>query len=294
MMNKLQVTGRQNFMGKDIPVVLGGFGADKKCISDKTIAEIHGMEIKHVRELLNRNSLRFRDGEDCIDLKKVVVQNDYNFLVLLGYSQMQISKSEHIYILSERGYAKLIKIMDTDLAWVIHDKLIDEYFELRERTARQEFNPASDKRSKAMLLNSKNKAAQFLKGLYDNAGVAPEYQVLAFQSFYGEDAPALPAAALKDTIITYDKGTIAKKLGLLSKNGTPHAQAIGAIIGKLEISENERISVPYFRHGHDGFDYQYTDSVVDKVSRWLNENNYPTIIRGNKDYSVVYAKQEVA
>lgn len=57
---------------------------------------------------------------------------------------MQISKSEHIYILSERGYAKLIKIMDTDLAWVIHDKLIDEYFELRERTARQEFNPASD------------------------------------------------------------------------------------------------------------------------------------------------------
>lgn len=45
---------------------------------------------------------------------------------------MQISKAEHIYLLSERGYAKLIKIMDTDLAWEIHDKLIDEYFTMRE------------------------------------------------------------------------------------------------------------------------------------------------------------------
>ena len=45
---------------------------------------------------------------------------------------MQKSKAEHIYSLSERGYAKLIKIMDTDLAWEIHDKLIDEYFTMRE------------------------------------------------------------------------------------------------------------------------------------------------------------------
>ena len=41
MSNSLQISGKQNFMGKDIPVVLGGFGPDRKCISDKTIAEIH-------------------------------------------------------------------------------------------------------------------------------------------------------------------------------------------------------------------------------------------------------------
>ena len=41
---------------------------------------------------------------------------------------MQISKAEHIYLLSERGYAKLIKIMDTDLAkdvanWIEHSNV---------------------------------------------------------------------------------------------------------------------------------------------------------------------------
>lgn len=51
----------------------------------------------------------------------------------LGYAKQSITQAEHIYLLSERGYAKLIKIMDTDLAWEIHDKLIDEYFELREK-----------------------------------------------------------------------------------------------------------------------------------------------------------------
>lgn len=130
-MNELKVTGKQDFMGKEIPVVLGGFGVGKKCISDKTIAEIHGMEIKHVRELINRNIARFKPGIDCLDLK-VVVQNDDNLLDTLGYTKMQISKAEHIYILSERGYAKLIKIMDTDLAWEIHDNLMDEYFAMRD------------------------------------------------------------------------------------------------------------------------------------------------------------------
>lgn len=30
---------------------------------------------------------------------------------------MQIAKSKNIYLLSERGCVKLVKIMDTDLAW---------------------------------------------------------------------------------------------------------------------------------------------------------------------------------
>ncbi|GKH02823.1 hypothetical protein CE91St54_42050 [Hungatella hathewayi] len=130
-MNEIKVAGRQSFMGLDIPVVLGGFGEGKKCISDKTIAEIHRMEVRNVRARITDNIKRFTEGTDFINLKSCLPDKQ-QFLETLGYTQMQISKAEHIYILSERGYAKLIKIMDTDLAWKIHDKLIDEYFALRE------------------------------------------------------------------------------------------------------------------------------------------------------------------
>lgn len=139
-MNEIRVAGRQNFMGLDIPVVLGGFGEGKKCISDKTVAEIHGQPVPEIRRRITDNIKRFEVSKDVLDLKTVVLNGDKkvmgeshdNLLFKLGYTQMQISKAEHIYILSERGYAKLIKIMDTDLAWKVHDKLIDEYFALRE------------------------------------------------------------------------------------------------------------------------------------------------------------------
>ena len=117
-MNKVVIEGKQNFMGIEIPIINGGFGNGRKSITDKTIAEIHNMKIKHVREAVNKNIKRFKNGIDYIDLK-VVDEVDYNLslLKLLEYSKMQISKSNNIYVFSERGYAKLIKIFDTDLAW---------------------------------------------------------------------------------------------------------------------------------------------------------------------------------
>lgn len=139
-MNEIKVTGKQKFMGLDIPVVLGGFGEAKKCISDRTIAEIHGITSSDVRKAVGRNTSRFQKGIDLIDLKSSSPDDD--LLILLGYSKQQTIQAEHIYILSERGYAKLIKVMDTDLAWEIHDKLIDEYFKLREdRRNMEELSP---------------------------------------------------------------------------------------------------------------------------------------------------------
>lgn len=116
-MNELKVTGKQNFMGTEIPVVAGGFGKDKRCMSDKTIAEIHSQPEREIRKSVLRNVKRFKEMVDIIDLKKGGDEITTSELLHdLGYSKQQIIQSEHIYILSERGYAKLIKIMDTDLA----------------------------------------------------------------------------------------------------------------------------------------------------------------------------------
>lgn len=131
-MKELQITGKQKFIRNEIPVVLGGFGEGKKCISDKTIAEIHGMRESDIRRRITDNIKRFTDGIDSIELKSCALDTQ-QLLEQLGCSQMQILKAEHIFLLSERGYAKLIKIMDSDLAWEIHDKLMDEYFLLREK-----------------------------------------------------------------------------------------------------------------------------------------------------------------
>lgn len=128
-MNKILVKGTQEFMDKEIPVVEGGFGEGKRCLTDKTIAEIHSMQPRNVRARITDNLKRFKEDIDVIDLKRAYATST---LIELGYAKQSITQAEHLYLLSERGYAKLVKIMDTDLAWEIHDKLIDEYFAMRE------------------------------------------------------------------------------------------------------------------------------------------------------------------
>lgn len=125
--NELKLNGTQKFMGIDIPVIEGGFGENCRVVTAKTIAEIHKVEVKRINELINNNMKRFKKNIDIIDLLscedfKVVV----NDLGLKGSN-----RTKNAYLLSERGYAKLIKIMDSDKAWEVHDQLIDEYFSMR-------------------------------------------------------------------------------------------------------------------------------------------------------------------
>lgn len=154
---------------------------------------------------------------------------------------------------------------------------------------------AADKRATAMLLNAKNRAASFLQKLYDRAGTKPEYQAMALSDFYSEDGIHLPRMAFQDMKQTYDKSAIAEKLGVYSKASggkAPHAQAIGAIISVLEISEDERERLPYCNNGHDGVDYQYTESVVEKVRTWIEAHGRPSTITVNgKNYAVVYRER---
>lgn len=108
----------------------GGFGEGKKAMLVKDIADIHGKALKHINENINKNKHRFKQGIDIIDLKQYL-----NFKVdlvdLKIMTRKQISNSKNIYILSERGYAKLLKILEDDTAWEQYDKLVDGYFNMR-------------------------------------------------------------------------------------------------------------------------------------------------------------------
>lgn len=130
--------GTQEFMDKEIPVIVGGFGEENRVVTDKMVAEIHSIKEFKVRERINDNIKRFKEGIDFIDLKQRILDTDtLDLLLKLGYSKQAITQAKNIYLLSERGYSKLIKIMDTDLAWDVHDKLMDNYFKLREAVKQQ-------------------------------------------------------------------------------------------------------------------------------------------------------------
>jgi len=148
-------------------------------------------------------------------------------------------------------------------------------------------------KSKGPALGSVNVAVKNIMTVYAAAGVDPRFTATAVTKLYEEmtDIKLIPPIQEDPAEMIYDKTNIAKLLGVLSAASLPHPSAIGAIIAKLDILDDEKVKVPYDRHGHSGFDYQYKPSVVDKVKRWLEENNFPTKIEGyGKSYSVRYSQ----
>ena len=144
-------------------------------------------------------------------------------------------------------------------------------------------------RAAAMMLNAKYRMANQMIKLWTSAGVEPQYQAMALNGYY--DGLEIPRIAFKETAVALlDLTTIAQHLGVQSKSGKPHAQAVGAIIEKLQpLNADEWTKTPYSRNGHDGENIQYTQSVEDKVKNWLVENQYPTIISNqSKNFTVKY------
>ena len=178
---EINVIGHQKFIGREIPVIEGGFGEGKRCLTDKAIAEIHNQAPKKIRETINNNIKRFKEGIDFINLKDALYEgNNSDLLKNLDYTNMMISKAEHIYLLSERGYAKLIKIMDTDLAWEIHDELIDRYFSMR-----QELKKESNKRT---LTEEEELTLKIVSGKADATDLKKYRDIIQLKALDGENA----------------------------------------------------------------------------------------------------------
>lgn len=129
---EIEITGVQEFLGKEIPVIEGGFGEGEKVVLAKTIAEIHEVELKVINQLINNNIDEFEEGIDILDLKNnedfEVIANDHGLL-----SQNAINRSLNIYLLSEQGYHALVSLMRTDKAKELRKQFRREYFAMRKK-----------------------------------------------------------------------------------------------------------------------------------------------------------------
>ncbi len=103
-MEQLKLNGTQKFMGKDIPVIEGGFGEGCRLITARDAAKIHEVETKYINKLINNNIERFNKN-DLLDLK---TGSSEELVLQIGFTKAQYGNSNNIYLLSERGYTKLV------------------------------------------------------------------------------------------------------------------------------------------------------------------------------------------
>lgn len=151
-MNNLKVIGKEQVSGYEFTGIEGGFGDGTRGMLVRDIADIHSTTVKRINELINKNIKRFKNGIDIANLKNnsVVVLND------LEFTQNSINRSKYIYLLSERGYSKLLKILEDDTAWDIYDKFVDGYFNMRKEIKAQPKLPSDPHDVIQVLLDASN------------------------------------------------------------------------------------------------------------------------------------------
>ena len=127
MEQTIVIKGTQEFLGKELPIIEGGFGEGQKVILAKTIAEIHENRFDKINELINNHIDEFEVGIDLLDLC------DEKFLNLAkGLGLISNNRQKHCYLLSEQGYMLLVGFMNSEKAKEIRKQFRREYFAMRE------------------------------------------------------------------------------------------------------------------------------------------------------------------
>lgn len=128
-MKEIKVIGTTRFSETDIQIIEGGFGENCRIMTAHTIAQIHGVSVKHINELTNNNLEEFEDEIDVLNLLKVGT-NHLEIKDKFGIELPPVTKNFFIY--SEQGYMALVGLMRSEKAREIRKKVRREYFAMRE------------------------------------------------------------------------------------------------------------------------------------------------------------------
>ncbi|ENU8846989.1 ORF6N domain-containing protein [Salmonella enterica] len=117
-------------------------------ITTELLAQLYGAEVKNVQNNYARNAERFVAGKHFF---KVTGDDLKNLRVTLSHSQnlqpslrgLQISPKVRTLILwTERGAARHAKMLETDQAWEVFEKLEDCYFSQKQPVSARQSHPA--------------------------------------------------------------------------------------------------------------------------------------------------------
>ncbi|HCQ5582375.1 TPA: ORF6N domain-containing protein [Clostridioides difficile] len=184
-----------------------------------------------------------------------------------------------ITLVTETGYLMLVKSFTDDLAWTVQRQLVNSYFRVKEE--KKEIKSLEK-------LETVNESIKLITPIFDDLNIDKSMKLLVTKTFFERAGIELPLE-VEEKEHFFDTVQIATKLNIYSKSNKPAFHAVGEIIKKLNIQDNEKLVVLESKKGWSGSVNKYSESVIGKISKWIEENNRPTKIQGEKrNYHVVY------
>lgn len=250
-MTQLKVIGKKHIGKIEFTGIEGGFGNDKKAMLVKDIAKVHGKELRQINQAINMNRKRFKDGIDIVDLLN---QSDGFRKFAQENGLIGSNRTQHVYLLSERGYAKLLKILDDDKAWDIYDQLVDNYFNMRVAIKSNQPSLVQQRRLQIMEDNAATRKASIMyKIAMQTESQSSKQHLLALAAKELTGEMTIPIMKQKE----YSATEVGKQLGITST-------MVGRIANKLGIKAEQPGQNEYGRWSNSKS--RYSDK---EVPQWL-------------------------
>ncbi|EFE6675094.1 ORF6N domain-containing protein, partial [Escherichia coli] len=93
-------------------------------ITTELLAHLYGTDVANIKMNHSRNQTRFLEGKHYF---KIVGDDLKNLRVTFSYLQIS-PKTRSLILWTERGAARHAKMLETDQAWEVFEKLEDCYF----------------------------------------------------------------------------------------------------------------------------------------------------------------------
>ncbi|VFB70553.1 BRO-N domain-containing protein [Clostridioides difficile] len=259
-----------------------------------------GKEIE-VFEFEGRILFNSKDVANCLDIKNVNenirLMNEKQVVKLRNsdISNTDIRKLNNAgeNFLTESGVYKLIFKSRKEEAERFQDWVSDEVLPQIRQTGAYITNNANpeklrEKASEIEKLQLAYNSTSMLKELLDGAGFDNKSKLLTAKTLYKKAGIDLPIE-IDEEEHYFDTKQIASKLKIYSKSNKPAQMAVCEIIKKIDLEDSEVKGVWETNGSWTGTVNKYTKSVIDKIRNWIEENNRPTKIQGEKkNYHVVY------
>ncbi len=99
-------------------------------ITTELLAQLYGAEVNNIQQNFKRNAERFVAGKHFFKLEG---RNLRDFKNKLTDCQLVAPRTKHLILWTERGAARHAKMLETDQAWDVFEKLEDCYFNQHEK-----------------------------------------------------------------------------------------------------------------------------------------------------------------
>jgi WD40 repeat protein len=249
---------------------------NQRILTTEQLAWIYETTVDNIRMNFKNHKDRFKEEKHYYFLEGTKLKTFKNHINGIYPVDPHTSK---LYLWTERGADRHCKILDTDKAWEQFDHLEETYFNVKE-----------NRQSQSLLesLDTVNKSLEIISPLLNTADVDDNIKLLVAKTFFAKAGINIPIE-INAKEKYYDTKQIGSMIGMYSKSGKPAFGAVGQIIKSLDVTENEKKSVWESNGPWQGTVIKYTQSVVDKITKWLEDNGHPSDIPSkSKTFHVVY------